>query len=329
LIAPIGFMVLMIASHAYYALRPASERPADLKPLAIDMLLMIKALLPLLLIVAVNILIKPGPGTSIWGFVALGTLPLVLFFGIRRIPWGAIPFLWVWAALRSADYDESLRRIDSTPGLKTAPYDELFFKGTVLSLAGRQAEAEALLRDGLVKADGQNRGAQAMLLENLGDVLLRQGRYAEADAAYAGSTEILPDRGNAYGGRAEVLLRQGQDPQRALKLVDQAIGLKRATFLGRRIDRHVLGEMWANQAWALARLGRHAEADAALEQAFQDTDRRFKPGLAAINERAGHLLLLRGDRSGAIKRWLAAREIDPQGVAGRMAVRALSELGRR
>jgi tetratricopeptide (TPR) repeat protein len=91
------------------------------------------------------------------------------------------------------------------------------------------------------------------------------------------------------------------------------------------MDRFRLGEMWGNHAWALAMLGRHTQAAESLERAFEETDRKHKPGMAILYYCAGQAMCLRGAQAAAIEYFEQARKVDPQGAAGTLAAHALAE----
>jgi tetratricopeptide (TPR) repeat protein len=127
----------------------------------------------------------------------------------------------------------------------------------------------------------------------------------------------------ALNGLAEVYLRQGHDPARALELLDMALEKKPTFFLYRllRAD-DMTGQIIANRAWALAQQRRHLEAEQVLDEAFQKVDRKSKPRLAAVHYRAGHVLQLRGNKQAAREHARTAQELDPHGDAGRLAAQA-------
>lgn len=238
------------------------------------------------------------------------------------------PFWWVFGALRRADYAAALRRVERLRRLQPGSAATGFLQGTVLLFAGRHAEAELCLRECLARGQLDAVVSQAVALEKLGWALVEQGRYAEAIRIFEASLGLKAGRGGPYHGLAEVYLRQGIEPERALELAGRALEYGRQRFGVRAVDRYVVGEMWANQAWALAMLGRHAEAEQALEQAFTRADRGFKPALAGLYYRAGQVTRLRGAGESAADRFRRACQVDPLGSYGQLAARALGERAR-
>jgi tetratricopeptide (TPR) repeat protein len=238
-----------------------------------------------------------------------------------------LPTLWTVGALSRANYSAALRRVRLLRRFQPRSPLFLFLHGTVLLFAGHHAEAEKLLRESL--AEGQNNPslakAQGNALENLGYALLEQQRYGEAIQAFEGSIEIIPESAGPYSGLAEVYLRQGIKPERALELMEKALEHKLRSRQTRRTDLYRLGKMWGNHAWALAMLGQHTKAAESLDHAFSEANQNHKPGLAGLYYRAGQTMRLRGAQATATEYLERAREIDPQGTAGNLAARALTE----
>jgi uncharacterized protein HemY len=261
----------------------------------------------------------------------LSTLAILAigFVAIIVVTLGAIwlPTRWIDGALCRADYDTALRRIQLLHRFRPRSPHLLFIHGTVLLFAGRHAEAEKSLRDSLVKAQNNTAFAssQSETLENLGYALLEQQRYGESIQAFEGSIEINPESAGPYSGLAEVYLRQGIRPERALELMEKALEHKLRSYLARCTDQQRLGEMWGNHAWALAMLGRHTKASESLEHAFGEVSEKHKPRLAEVCYRAGQAMRLRGAKVAATEYFERACEMDPQGNAGSLAARALAE----
>ncbi len=106
-------------------------------------------------------------------------------------------------------------------------------------------------------------------------------------------------------------------------LVDRALERRLRSWLSRRFDRHVLAEMYADRAWALALLGRAEDCRAELEKAFRTAGRRFRPGIAAVHYRAGRALrALHQDREAGAQ-FRRARDLDA-GSSGMQAAQILS-----
>ena len=228
------------------------------------------------------------------------------------------PLKWIYAKLERGNYDSALRRANRLvrwwPDAATIRY----MRGTVLLFAGRPVEAEANLRETIAR-EWKGGAPKAIALTNLGYALLDQERYAEAAQTFQEANALDPASGASFNGLAEVQLRQDQQPFEALRNVDCAIELKRPAA---NTDRHMLGYMWANRAWALARLGRSEEALAAIENARAESRPEFGPGFAGVHWRIGIALAAMGHKSQALDHFQQALDADPQGNYGIRAARA-------
>jgi Tfp pilus assembly protein PilF len=249
------------------------------------------------------------------------TIMGAVVFGALVISMSVLPTYWALAPLRRTDYAGALRRVRFLGRWYPQSATFLYLRGTVHRFAGEYGEAEARLRESL--AQRGDFSALSAALENLGRTLIGQGRYEEAAKTLAGAIEIRPEGCGPYIALAEVYLRQGLQPERALELLARAQENKAKSFLRRRADRYQWGQIWASRAWALALQGLYAEADAALEGAFQVRDPKFAPGLADLHCRAGQVMRLRGDEAGAVEHWRQAQQVDPQGEGGQWATQLL------
>jgi tetratricopeptide (TPR) repeat protein len=232
---------------------------------------------------------------------------------------------WIREKLKGTDYDGALARADAL--LKWSPGSPMlhFLRGTVLLFKGRLPEAEESLRTSIAKH--LVRGGVGLIgaLTNLGSVLLRQKRFREAAAALEVVHKIHPQFSAAHNDLAEVLLTQGQEPQRALLLVENALKLKLGNARLRNADRHSTAYMYANRALALAMLGRMEEASASVEMAKDSGDPSFIPGLAGTAWRCGLALVRMQKFQAAREQFQQAATIDPQGLYGKLAASALQE----
>jgi tetratricopeptide (TPR) repeat protein len=247
--------------------------------------------------------------------VAVVALPLVTTF--MGILW---PFVWVKRSLQAGDYERAVRRARLVGWLPVYRSISLFLEGSVLSFAGRWQEAESCIRQNLSRHDSALPTTNSW--ENLGIVLTGQQRYEEAIRAFEEAIKTDPENGGAYNSLAEVYLMQGIQAERAYHLTQRALDIK--TYPGKKVyDRYQIGEMWANQAWALELMGSPAAADHALGRAFRDGEPAFKPTLAGIHFRAGQVMLLREEHSAAQQHFLKAIYIDQQGAYGQRARQAM------
>lgn len=254
------------------------------------------------------------------GFLVAVILPASLFI---------LPAIWVQLAQRQADYGEALRRVEFARRFRPDPFLQAVH-GVVLGEAGRHQEAEQCLRQVLAAPQGKTPQVQSMALDGLGYVLMEQERYEEAIQAFEGAIAILPQVSDPYGGLAELYLRQGVQPQRALELANQALQRKQQSaksFLVRWLGGGEIAALHATQAWALALMERPAEAEQAMAQALSRIDRDDKKTSAALYYRAGQVMRLLDDQAAAVEHLGRARQLDPKGNAGRLAARAMREIG--
>ncbi len=312
--------------------RPASEPATPRLPLWRELLqgagwLLFLAVLVVLPGPLLRWLVPPGASPITVGLVILGGAAGLFLVVLPLLQ--TAPSWWVYRDMARGDYEGALRRLRFLRSLSPRNAGFLFMQGTVLLMAGRYQDSEQLLRESLTEGRKGAADVQSVALENLGFVLLEQERYDEARQAFEGSLAIRADRGGPYDGLAQIELRQAREAARALELVERALEYKRRTLMSRNVDRYVLGEMLADRAWALALLGRHDEARQALDAAFRETDRSFKPMLAGIHYRGGPIARLRGDEAGAREHLERARAIDPHGSYGARAGRLLAEIGGR
>jgi tetratricopeptide (TPR) repeat protein len=192
--------------------------------------------------------------------------------------------------------------------------------------AGRNQEAEATLRKAAASTESDRR--RSLALVNLGYVLLEEKNYVESAKALDQAIEARPDGAVAYSTRAEVYLRQGIQPEKALELLDRGIQLKTNSVMQSDSDVHMFGYFQANRAWALFLLGRRAEAEQALEQADQWQHKamayeHFKPGCAGVRYRMGMALLAGGEKDRARDEFRQVSTIDPHSKYAALSQAAL------
>jgi tetratricopeptide (TPR) repeat protein len=247
---------------------------------------------------------------------------LLFLFLVVKLVRDAAPFWAAYPALKRGEYDLGLRRLARIPWFsKSAPVH--FLKGTLLMFAGRIAEAEAALRQSLV---GETSSVHKSLVKvNIGYTLLGEGRYNEAKQALEEAIALRPDGAVAYSTLAEVYLRQGIEPQKALDLLDKGIERKRASGRQMTVDLHIFGYLYANRAWALVLLGHPVEANEALDEARKYSAVDIKPGAAGVHYRIGQVLLAEKRNKEAAGEFRQARQIDPKGIYASLSEAALRD----
>jgi hypothetical protein len=134
----------------------------------------------------------------------------------------------------------------------------------------------------------------------------------------------LQNTESLHSGLAEISLRQGIDPQRAVGLKGKAIDNKRASFIMRFVDGYRWAEFNGNKAWAHALAGSEGDARQALAAAWEKSPKGFRAEMAMLHYRSAQVERLLGDESKAIEHLRTAQATDPNGSAGRQAAGALA-----
>ena len=221
--------------------------------------------------------------------------------------------------VNQARYDAALRL---APFINPTTAGKSGLRGEILAEAGRYQDAERLLRLSIERSNTKESG---IALLDLGNVLMETGRYAEALRALEGASGIRPADSQPWRGRAELLLRQGLDPNQALEHAETALTLCRASRRERLVDRSRMGVTLSVKGWALAACGRGAEARQAIDEALKGPARRTRSPLAHIHYNAGMALIAFSDHAGATAHFRRAAELDPEGRWGRLAASMLHE----
>jgi len=289
--------------------------------------------------------IEPGGARFDWAPTrravpaALAVFVFMNFGAVQR--WMGDPILWVlyaslaviWyrafamkflnSAIRRGAYDGALKVVGRFYFYNLEGGQALLLRGFVLVLAGRFAEAEQELRRAV--ATLRSRAAQAHALEHLGDALLEQGRYNEALRSYEAALRALPRFRRPYRGMAELMLRQGHDPARALEYVENIVGpsgpsRNRWTINGKSTD-----DYWALKAWALSELGHGAEAAHAVAEAIRSTNWKSPTDVAATSRRLGLAMRAMGRLAEAEDYLKKARDAEPHGRWSAQVRAALGE----
>lgn len=257
-------------------------------------------------------------GISIMALFVLSLLGIIAFTAVLSAN-QRLPVYWVFQGpLERGDYDGALRRVDLL--LRWRPQNVYFqsMRGILLLFAVRPDEAERVTRDLL--ANPHTHGPTlASSATNLGYALLGQKRYDEALPFLEAGVRIMPEYGSLYSGVANYYSRQKIETQRALALRNRAVELTPRPKKVRGIDSYMWVGLLSGLAVAAARAGDDARANAALNQAFKDCDRRFIPVLAVVHCDAGLIAQLQGHEADAQSHFAHAIELDPHGYAGHVA----------
>lgn len=262
------------------------------------------------------LLISPRSIVAWWILVAKGFLLLaVAIVAAVTIHWatGNILLRLSWRALRRADYDRALLLMHKMKGLA-----EHEFQGTIVALAGRPKEAEAII--GKLASEACAPMVRARRLTILAEVLMDQGRWAQAQEMLEEAIRSDIGIGNPCSALADWYLLQGIEPQQALDLVEQSNTALGSVALKSSARNAILAFRFATKALALARLGRHREAESAIMEAFRTADAKNVPGMAFLHWYAGMAFAAMGRPSKASDHFQEAAAIDAQGKYGKLAV---------
>jgi hypothetical protein len=218
----------------------------------------------------------------------------------------------------SGEYDRALARLRWVGFGNPTPH-MLLMEGAVNSLAGRGVEAERCYRRALSEARGADASFRARALCRLGFTLCDLGRYEESQRCLETVVAMGDKTGGARIGLAELLLRQGKEPEKALALIEAAMKIKK--------NRLTRPERLGSRAWALAAMGRLREMDEAMAAALSETDPELKALAASVHWRIGKALVACRRVAEAIEHFRMACRADPLGQSGAFSRMELERYG--
>jgi hypothetical protein len=224
--------------------------------------------------------------------------------------------------IKRCRYGKALEILDGPLGWPSTGLWKLM-RVDALFYSGRAQEAETILR-GMVETE-HNAAHKTLAFEHLGRVLLAQGRYDDAKRSFEAAIKLTPGRSAAHAGLAEVRLLQDVEPVQALADAERALDLHRVSLKERKIARARLAIIRGNQAWALARLGRSADAQQAIEAGAREMSPNYIPEAAGFYWRAGMAMLAIENSTAAAGHFRRAAELDPAGYYGKLAAKHLSQ----
>jgi len=233
-------------------------------------------------------------------------------------------------------------------------------KGLALILEGKPAEAEACLRAALKRAAKMPGARRVRLLVCLGDALMDQERYTEAEDCFVVALDIGDSTGSCQDSMVDLHLAQKRDLEDVLETLNLELDLGAGRASEGPAGSWPERQNSLRQAMALARkaqalflLERPAEAWGTIEKAeilLQDTGafiaqsegtdpvapRETKEQqmrsveqlrIAAINYRLGKTLAELGDTRRATDHLGRARDVDPKGKYRLLAENQLKQIG--
>jgi tetratricopeptide (TPR) repeat protein len=191
------------------------------------------------------------------------------------------------------------------------------YKASLLTTDNHLDEAASIYSELLARK--RNRAVYAIpyWLNNLAIGLTYSGQYAEALPFHEAALNISPSLSNAYESFATWYLEQNLDAERAVDLSELALELTYPK------DDNASAFERATCANALARTGRHTRADALIEQALNTTEKLENSARAEIQRQIGFARLAQGDGDAARKHFEQAVTLDPNGVYGALARKAM------
>jgi tetratricopeptide (TPR) repeat protein len=260
------------------------------------------------------------PVAALAGLVKL--VVVIVLFSLIATGRENVAVLVAKPAWRAGDYDRALRWTRRM-GFGRPSAKLIQIEGLTHSLAGRPAEAERCYREALARGYALSRADRVGLLGCLGEALQDQGRFEESVKCRQASIDMGDNiLGSARHGLAELLLKQGTEPQRALELVDEAMRVARGPAAPKFAP-----SRWATRAWALASLGRRQEAEQAIAQAMLLRRETYAALFADTRLTVGMALLAMDQPEKALEHFRAAREADPKGKNGVRALQQIERLG--
>jgi tetratricopeptide (TPR) repeat protein len=208
------------------------------------------------------------------------------------------------------DYEGALRRL-RWASLGQPNVTSLHKQALILTVAGRPAEAEQCYLRAFALLTSESKYPRERLHAGLGIALMDQGRFGEAEGSFHAAVETGDVTGTARDGLAEMRLMQGAEFEHALAWTVEAIEQAKQRGNGR-----CPGMRYANQAWALALLGRTEAANAAIAEALNQPELRVF-GTASLHWRLGMALLATHQPDAAREHFQIGHDADPHGKFGR------------
>jgi tetratricopeptide (TPR) repeat protein len=185
---------------------------------------------------------------------------------------------------------------------------------------GQLIDAERMFRDLLSRRSRSLAIHGGVLLNNLGYCLTLNDCFEEALPILEAAIRVEPGFGNGYDNLGEWYLSQNLDAERALELCEVAVEITPALSKDSRAIQQ------ATYARTLALTGQAARAEAALQQALGHVDCLRSPTAAEVHRQIGYVGLAFGDHQAAQSHFARAVELDPHGLHGKLAQRALEAL---
>jgi tetratricopeptide (TPR) repeat protein len=226
---------------------------------------------------------------------------------------------WIYQVGHGGDYDKALRlnRLWSV-----LPFYGSSLQGPILFNAGRYSEALEFLKPRAFDRQGKPR-LTSIELYTYAIALENSGREAEAQVLLEAANSV-PQNGNTIRvALATCLLTQNKEPERACKLLEQALAGSEnlsSADQARRIARY---------AYALASCGRRPEAEAKIQEALAMGATLTKDDFAGVYYFVGEAWRALGDTTKARDAFQQAVTLRPDGVTALSVQKALAKMDGR
>jgi tetratricopeptide (TPR) repeat protein len=243
-------------------------------------------------------------------------IPYIAIFMIIFLPVLLPSLIFNWA--KSGTHQQRLQR--SALILRFVPNSTLFldFRANVLGQAGLLKESGEIYRLLLSnKRHTNNLRFVSLFLNNLAGISLVIEDYNKVLPLLEASIHITPDFAGAYDTLAGYYLDEGIHPERALDLTDMAIEYSNKQI----IESNMIHK--ATSARANALNGREARTNALLKEVFDNLKRLSPPAQAEAYRQAGYARRAQGNEIEAQSFFNKAVQLDPDGLFGKLALKAL------
>lgn len=264
------------------------------------------------------------PGTTLWvsGKLALSIMALAYAYSyllLMHVGKFNPVVAWVIGAWRRADYESALfcLRLFSFCGNR-AP-----FRALMLTAANHADQAYSIATTVTLAATDMEEPSYNLDFA-AGRAALALGDLVRARRHFEKLYERFPGSALARYALGDDFLWERLDPARAHELLTSALADSDRNSLPHWKQLGLEAELHASRAWSLAATGQPGELQNEIDRAVQLSGQN-RPVQAAVHLRLGHALAALNHVTSAKEHWRFAREIDPDGWAGRRANRDLSE----
>jgi len=239
-------------------------------------------------------------------------------------------YFWVLQSMKKRIYQighkggyEKALRMDRFWG--ALPFYGTSLRGVILFNAGRYHEALAYLRPLAFDGGGRPRlKSQELYIYAL--ALVNDNRPGEAEPLLEAAISAVPSPASMKVALATCLLTQEKEPDRAVRLMEEAMSAPRRDGEGNRAD---YARRVARYAWALAASRRSQEAQARIDEALQAARSLRPEDAAGVQYFVGEAWREMGEDAKARAAFDEATRLQPTGVTALSVQKALAKMGNR